>query len=173
MKAIEYNGDLKEFLRQYNYQPDLTNRLDNINDTPFGQHLINEIVLWKVNRYVSFTAEILQKIESVKSINHGQHREGQAVLETLLKVHGVDIPMASVFLRFRNPRVFQIIDRHAYRAVYGQKYPLNSATRIDQKILTYFDCLDKLIELCKAKKLDFQTIDRLLYKFDKEINGKL
>jgi len=173
MKAIEYNDDLKEFLRQYNYQSDLTNRLDKINDTPFSQNLINEIVLWKVNRYVSFTAEILQKIESVKNINQGQHREGQAVLEILLKVHGVDLPMTSAFLRFRNPRVFQIIDRHAYRAVYGQKYPLNRASRINQKISTYFDYLDKLIELCKAKELDFQTIDRLLYKFDKKINGKL
>lgn len=173
MKAIDYRGDLKVFLKKYNYQPKLTNKLDRLNDKPFSQPLINEIVLWKVNRYVSLSTKLLQEIDKVKRLNNGQHREGQAVLESLLQVHGVNLPMASAFLRFRNPRAFQIIDRHAYRAICGQKYPLNMASRIDRKISTYFEYLAKLIELCTQRNLDFQTIDRLLYTFDKEINGKL
>lgn len=173
MKALDYNADLNDFLRQYKYQPALTNRLDNLNDIDFSQPLINEIVLWKVNRYVNVSPEILQKIENVRNIQAGYHRDAQGILEDLLKVRGVDLPMASAFLRFRNPRVFQIIDRHAYRAVFGRKYVLNMTSPIELKISTYFDYIRKLIELCNARVLDFHTIDRLLYQFDKKMNGKL
>lgn len=173
MKALDYNADLNDFLRQYKYQPALTNRLDNLNDIDFSQPLINEIVLWKVNCYVNVSPEILQKIENVRNIQAGYHRDAQGILEDLLKVRGVDLPMASAFLRFRNPRVFQIIDRHAYRAVFGRKYVLNMTSPIELKISTYFDYIRKLIELCNARVLDFHTIDRLLYQFDKKMNGKL
>ena len=177
MKAIDYKNNLKDFLSRYKYQPALTAKLDNLYDTNFDQSLINEIVLWKVNRYVSLDNKtdnnILPNIDNLKTLTYKHHREGQSVLESLLNVPGIDLPMASTILRFRNPKVFQIIDKHAYRAIYDQKYPLYSSTRVDKKISTYFDYLDKLIELCKAKELNFQTVDRLLYKFDKEKNGKL
>lgn len=173
MKAIDYRGDLESFLIKYNYQPELTFKLDNLNNTSFSQEIVNEIVLWKVNRYVSFSAEIMKEIEKLKNLTNGQHRKAQAILEALLRIHGVDLPMASTFLRFRNPRVFQIIDQHAYRAIFGQKYPLNTASPFEKKISTYFEYIDKLIELCTVKNLDFQTIDRLLYIFDKKITGKL
>lgn len=173
MKAIEYNGDLNEFLRQYRYQPDLTRRLDHLDGTDFNQPLINEIVLWKVNRYVAVSPEILRTIENARNIQAGHHRDAQEILEVLLKVRGVDLPMASTFLRFRNPKVFQIIDRHAYRAVFGHKYPLTVTSPIELKISTYFEYIDKLIDLCTARGLDFKTIDRLLYQFDKKKNRKL
>lgn len=173
MKALDYNGDLSDFLRQYQYQPALTNRLDNLSDIDFSQPLINEIVLWKVNRHVTVSPEILRVIENVRNIQAGHHKEARGTLEVLLKLRGVDLPMASTFLRFRNPRVFQIIDRHAYRAVFGRKYALNMTSPIELKISTYFDYIDKLIELCNARGFDFHTIDRLLYQFDKKMNGKL
>jgi hypothetical protein len=81
--------------------------------------------------------------------------------------------MASTLLRFRNPSVFQIIDRHAYRAVYGKAYPLYTASPIRQKLSVYFQYLDDLLELCRRKRLVYRTIDRLLYMFDKMQNGKL
>lgn len=90
------------------------------------------------------------------------------MLRVLLNVNGVDLPMASTILRFTNPKVFQIIDRHAYRAVYGKKYPLYQATPTARKISLYFDYIDELIELCKLKGLTSATIDRLLYIFDKK-----
>jgi hypothetical protein len=37
----------------------------------------------------------------------------------------------------------------------------------------YFDYLDKLIELCEERNMHFRTVDRLLYEFDKQVNGKL
>ena len=83
--------------------------------------------------------------------------------------------MASTILRFQNPKVFQIIDRHAYRALYGKskKYPLYSASPTERKIQVYFSYLEDLIELCQKRDLSFETIDRLLYVFDKEVNPKL
>jgi len=173
MKAIDYKNNLNNFLKNYNYQPNLTKKLDNLHNVSFTQSLVNEIVLWKVDRYVSLDNEILISLDNLKSLTQGRHQQAQAVLETLLKVHGVDLPMASTFLRFRNPRVFQIIDQHAYRAVYDKKYPLYASSSISRKVSTYFDYLDKLIELCREKNLEFQSIDRLLYVFDKQTNGEL
>jgi thermostable 8-oxoguanine DNA glycosylase len=83
----------------------------------------------------------------------------------LLDIHGVDLAMASTILRFRNPEVFQIIDRHAYRAIYGVKYPLYSMSSNQRKIEAYFEYLDKLLELSQKKGLEFRTLDRLLYEF--------
>jgi hypothetical protein len=173
MKASEYSGDLRSFLTLYNYQPDLTKRLDNLEATALDQSLINDIVLWKVNRYVRVTDDILGQMAELKSLNSGEHRKAKGEISALLKLDGVDLPMASTILRFVNPKVFQIIDRHAYRAVYGKKYPLYSSTPNDRKILEYFDYIDQLIELCELKKQAFTTIDRLLYVFDKKNNGKL
>lgn len=81
------------------------------------------------------------------------------------------LAVASTLLRFRNPIVFQIIDRHAYRAVYGENFP--NVNQIDQQVRLYFNYLDELIQFCNQHNLNFQTIDRLLYVFDKEENGPL
>ena len=85
----------------------------------------------------------------------------------------MDLPMASTILRFVNPEVFQIIDRHAYRAVYEKKYPLYTSTPTEKKLSVYFDYIDELIKLCEFRAIAFTTIDRLLYIFDKKNNGKL
>jgi thermostable 8-oxoguanine DNA glycosylase len=173
MKASEFAGDLSAFLAQYHYQPELTGRLDNLENTAIDQSLVNEIVLWKVNRYVRISGDNIEQIEMLKVLQAGEHEKGDEVLKVLLNVNGVDLPMASTILRFTNPKVFQIIDRHAYRAVYGKKYPLYQSTPTERKISLYFDYIDDLIELCKLKGLTFTTIDRLLYIFDKKNNGKL
>jgi thermostable 8-oxoguanine DNA glycosylase len=173
MKASDYSGDLRSLLAQYTYQPDLTKRLDNLEVTALDQSLINNIVLWKVNRYVRVTDEILGQMVGLKILSAGEHRKAEAEINALLELDGVDLPMASTILRFVNPKVFQIIDRHAYRAVYGKKYPLYASMPKERKVSEYFDYLDQLIELCELKKLPFKIIDRLLYVFDKENNGKL
>ncbi len=173
MKAIEFTGNLNDFVSKYAYQPALTQRLDKLDDTDFTQQLINEIVLWKVNRYVALDNEMLLNLNKLATLSAGEHRQAEAVLKDLLQAHGVDLPMASTLLRFRNPRTFQIIDQHAYRAIYGTAYPLHASTSIRQKVAVYFDYLDELLALCGNRTLNFETIDRLLYVFDKEKNGKL
>jgi thermostable 8-oxoguanine DNA glycosylase len=173
MKASDFNGDLNTFLAFYKFQPELTKRLDNLENTSIDQPLINEIVLWKLNRYVCLGDENIERLKKLKLLKAGEHKKGNDILKALLGVNGVDLPMASTILRFMNPKVFQIIDRHAYRAVYGKKYPLYQATPTERKISIYFDYISDLIELCKSKGLAFTTIDRLLYMFDKKKNEKL
>ena len=173
MKAAEYDGNLGEFLKRYDYQPNLTPKLDQLGDTPFGQHLINEIVLWKVDRYVSLGDDLVVDVDGVRNLKTGEHRRAESILRLLLRTRGVDLPMASTILRFRNPHAFQIIDRHAYRAVYGRRYGLYQTTPIERKLQVYFDYLDELQKLCKSRRVAFETIDRLLYIFDKEKNGPL
>jgi hypothetical protein len=132
-KAIDFRGDLNEFLHKYKYQPTLTARLDALEMSPFTQELVNEIVLWKNNKFTRLSDE----------------------------------------LRFRNPSAFQIIDRHAYRAVYGSKFRIYPSTPRKKQIGVYFNYLDELIKICGQKKFRFETIDRVLYQFDKEMNGEL
>jgi thermostable 8-oxoguanine DNA glycosylase len=147
--------------------------LDDLQDLKLSQELLDEIVLWKVNRYVSLHEDQLRRIDDVRTLKPGEHEKARPILEDLLEAHGVDLPMASTFLRFRNPSVFQIIDRHAYRALYGRDYKLFPKTPAKKKINVYFTYLDDLRSLCNAKGLGFSTVDRVLYVFDKETNGTL
>jgi hypothetical protein len=117
IKATEFHGDLSEFLWQYAYQPKLTAKLDDLAFVNLTPELLNEIVLWKVNRYVALDGDHLHQIDTLRKLKPGEHEQARPILEILLHAHGVDLPMASTLLRFRNPAVFQIIDRHAYRAV--------------------------------------------------------
>jgi len=172
-RASDFNGDLSEFLNGYKYQPNLTPKLDDLARVNFTPELLNEIVLWKVNRYVSLDADQLGRIDALATLKPGEHRAAGPILEDLLGTHGVDLAMASTLLRFRNPSVFQIIDRHAYRALYGRGYKMYSATSPKKKIGVYFDYIDELRRLCDAKGLRFETVDRVLYEFDKKQNGSL
>ena len=172
-RAAEWQGPLAEFLKDYRYQHDLTVHLDDLGSEPFGQDVINEIVLWKVNRYAKVSPGALEALNSVIDTQPKSHRTAKAVLAALLREPGVDLAMASTFLRFRNRQAFQIIDRHAYRAVYGEDYPLYSSSSDDAKIDLYFRYLDGLFAVADSKKIDFKNLDRVLYVFDKQVNGKL
>jgi thermostable 8-oxoguanine DNA glycosylase len=172
-RATEFDGDLSEFLHRYRYQPKLTSKLDDLREANLTPELLNEIVLWKINRYVSSDNEQLRRMDALLKLKPREHEEARSLVEALLAVRGVDLPMASAFLRFRNSAVFQIIDRHAYRAVYGAAYPLYTQSAAKRKIDLYFGYLDDLHSLCARKGLVFETVDRLLYEFDKEVNGSL
>lgn len=172
-RAADFDGDLSGFLREYNYQPDLTAKLDDLEMSEFTQELVNEIVLWKTNRFVQLTNSLLRGIEGVRGLRPGEHRSAEMLIDSLLDIHGVDIRMASTLLRFRNPSVFQIIDEHAYRAVYGSKFPLYTASSRKRKVRVYFDYIDELMKLCTQRKIRFETINRVLYQFDKDRNGEL
>jgi thermostable 8-oxoguanine DNA glycosylase len=172
-KITDRRDDLSEFLKGYQYQPGLTKYLDGLDAQPFGQGIVNEIVLWEVNRYAPLGRAALEALNSVVDLESGSHRSTFNVIAALLLEQGVDLPMASTFLRFRNPRVFQIIDRHAYRAISGNDYPLYPGSKDGEKIELYLRYLDDLVDLARSKNLEFRTLDRLLYMFDKKTNGKL
>jgi len=94
-------------------------------------------------------------------------------LESLLETRGIDLPMASTILRFRNSMTFQIIDQRAFRAIYGQRHPIYGATPVHREVSVYLDYLDELVKFCIDHEESFETIDRLLYQFDKQRNGNL
>lgn len=171
--AEEWCGDLNELMSEYSYQPMLTRKLDDVIHQTFDQSLVNEIVLWKINRYAPLSPSALEALNELRKIEKGKHRESEAILKSLMREPGIDLPMASTLLRFKNPQVFQIIDRHAYRALYGEDYPLYSASGLNQKVEVYFNYLDGLIALSQSKNVDFKILDRVLYVFDKQHNGKL
>lgn len=171
MKAIESNLNLSDFLEDYRYQLDLTGHLDRLDSQPFTQAVVNEIVLWKVNRYAQLSLATLKLLNSVVGLQPGSHRAARDVILALLGERGVDLAMASTLLRFRNPSTFQIIDRHAYRALYGDDLRLSgSKLRKAELYLGYLDCL---LELAHAKNVEFRTLDRVLYEFDRQKNSQL
>jgi hypothetical protein len=170
-RASDWPGDLSVFLNDYKFQPDLTKVLDAVDGLPLDQAMVNEIVLWKVDRYARISPEALSALNALSELGPSLHRMGQLALTLLMRERGIDLPMASTLLRFRNPKVFQIIDRHAYRAVYGQDY--RPPSNVEEKIDLYFRYLDTLIELAQARRIAFRDMDRILYVFDKKRNGAL
>ena len=172
-RADEWIEDLRTFLKDYRCQPCLTPRLDSLPPEPFDQALVNEIVLWKVNRYAPLDEKVLCALNDLANIEPGHHRSAENGLGLLLQQPGVDLPIASTLLRFRNPLAFQIIDRRAYRAVTGDDYPLYSTSGAKRKIDLYFTYLDDLVTLARKKKVTFKDLDRILYVFDKQKNGTL
>ena len=171
--AHNCKGRLSRYLNGYKHQPVLTAHLDHLPDKPFSQETVNEIVLWKVNRYALLPPDVRGSLHALRALSPKKHRKGEQVLLRLLDCDGVDLAMASTFLRFQNAEVFQIIDRHAYRAVFGQPYPLHSKASAKTKMSTYFTYLDALHSLAASKGAAFRDLDRILYIFDKRHNGTL
>jgi hypothetical protein len=158
------------------YQKVLTDKLDKIN-TNFNQAVINEIVLWKVDRYSQFDNDLIKLLNQIpktgKKINTNLKTK---VLIKLLNTSGVGLPMASTILKFKNRHVFQIIDQRVYRILYGK--PLKVSTSLSEKMINktinlYFDYLEKLRQICKLMKLKFEDSDRVLYMMDKRVNSSI
>ena len=148
-----------------NYQPELTTKLDALSGD-FDQAILNEIVLWKVNRYVGLGESIFQLINELPT--HFDEEKTIAVLKVLLEQPGIRLPMASTILRFKNPDIYQIIDQRVYRLLYGES--LKNSTNIEKQINLYLDYLSELKAVCKAKSIPFAHSDRILYNVDKRIN---
>lgn len=161
--------DLK--LDDWKYQLELTEKLDNcLGD--FNQEIINEIVLWKVNRYANLSPYCLQMINKIdkESLILNRSLTIEVLLE-LLKQKGVRLAMASTILRFKNPNVYQIIDQRAFRFLTGKNldYPERD---VNLQLNYYLEYLDKLREACTEFKMDFKLSDRILYRLDKIYNSE-
>lgn len=153
----------------YRFQPELTSILDNI-DVDFDQSIINQIVLWKVNRYSQLnesTLLLLNQIDKHDLILNTDLTE--EILRNLLSTKGIQLAMASTILRFKNPNIYQIIDQRVYRFIYGKIMPKYFSS-IDVQIELYLEYLEKLREVCHHKKIDFILADRILYDLDKKHN---
>ncbi len=156
-------------ITEYKVIENLTTKLDNFK-SDFNQEIINEIVLWKVNRYAeldSFTLDILNKIQNNETeLNLNLTSD---VLKKLLETKGIRLAMASTILRFKNPNIYQIIDQRVYRYIYGEVFN-DESNNIEKQSKLYFDYLVKLREICIQFKIKFEESDRILYLMDKTDN---
>ena len=82
------------------------------------------------------------------------------------------MPFASTLLRFKNPKVYQIIDQRVYRFIYGKELRLSSK-KTDELIDIYFEYLNDLKKKCKKYKIRFRNSDRVLYNADKRLNKQI
>ncbi len=177
--------ELEAYLPLYNYYkpapdaakstPALTEELDGIGDADFDELTLLKIILWKVHRYAELENNLLTELNGLRSLKSGDRETARPVLEALLNTSGIDLPMASTILRFRNPAVFQIIDQRAYRSVMPgkDKYDLYTTSSVEKKVSVYFEYLQAIDKLCNDTGIIFFDADRILYQFDKKENGKL
>ena len=153
----------------YNFQEILTPILDKF-EGDFNQEIINQIVLWKVNRYASIEATVLDKLNSLNKQNKEIDIElTRQILNDLLNTKGIQLPMASTILRFKNPNIYQIIDQRVYRFIMG--VDIDEPYAIPKKIDYYLNYLKQLESVCKEFNINFNESDRVLYVFDKKLNS--
>ena len=156
---------------KYDYQEELTSKLDKLSGD-FNQSIINEIILWKLNRYANIdddTMFLLNKINEMdRKLNKSLTRE---ILEKLLSTRGIGLPIASTILRFKNSSLYQIIDQRAYRLINDDE--LKIPNPIENQIDLYLAYLSKLRAVCKNNNILFKDADRILYEIDKKVNKKI
>lgn len=176
MHKTVFNSDFKilEDDLQFDYQENLTRKLDSTS-VDFSQNSLNEIVLWKVNRYAEFGADLISQINSIKSDETKiDITKTRLVLKGLLKTKGVQLAMASTILRFINPNIYQIIDQRVYRIIYeNQELKLNtylSEKNLKGQIELYLQYLIDLRKACSDLDIPFHKSDRILFMADKRIN---
>jgi len=155
----------------YAYQTTLTAKLDDL-CSDFNQEIINEIVLWKVNRYAIIDQDTLILLNQINKSDTQLNPEfTTTILMKLLHKgqKGVRLAMASTILRFKNPTVYQIIDQRVYRFIYGKELKY-SETDINQQITIYLDYLSLLRAKCNDHNIEFENADRIFYSMDKTYN---
>ncbi len=158
---------------EFYYQKSLTEKLDKLNDT-FDQGIINEIVLWKVNRYAGLKQEVLNQLNTIKKTDTTIDEElTRNILRGLLSTKGIQLPMASTILRFKNPKIYQIIDQRVFRIIYGEKLNLGynqNNKKTEEQIDIYLKYLSYLREVSKRLNIEFELSDRILFMADRRIN---
>tara|TARA_B100000795_G_C22784804_1_gene434095 strand:+ start:57 stop:644 length:588 start_codon:yes stop_codon:yes gene_type:complete len=172
--VLDKDFKIKDSDNEFDYQQELTKKLDS-ESNDFDQNKINEIVLWKVNRYSQFDSNLIKAINSIgKDDSKIDIEKIKLILKMLLKTKGVQLAMASTILRFRNKNLYQIIDQRVYRIIYeGKELKLSSylsEKNIEYQIKLYIDYLKHLREICLNLKIPFADSDRILYEADKRIN---
>ena len=174
MKTIFNTNITKEDLQNvnYKYQLELTSKLDDLN-SDFNQEIINEIVLWKVNRYSFLDDETLALLNQINKEDEVLKVElTTQILTKLLNTKGIQLAMASTILRFKNPDIYQIIDQRVYRFISGNNLPVYFST-IEKQIELYIDYLEKLNQVCIEKEIEFRLSDRIIYELDKLHNKEI
>lgn len=175
----------KDILEQYRYESDqeIKHRAAEIDKLDYedNRDLINEIVLWKLNRSVQISDETIEKIHELAKIVHKpidvvDCKEAKQVIFDLLESKGIKIAMASTILHFYYPSIFPIIDQRAYRELMGEDMPIyNAKGKNSSYVDLYCDYIEKCIrykeEICP--EIEFEYIDKILYQLDKNKKKKV
>lgn len=112
---MDYQGVLGRFT--YDNGTDIRNRISAVEAGDYRENrdIINEIVLWKMNRRPQVTEELIDAIFSLKEIKTPlqvlMDEKTERVVEKLLQTKGMQLPMASTVLHFYYPEIFPIIDQ--------------------------------------------------------------
>ena len=170
----------------------------NPSDTKEIKDIINQIVLWKVQRQVFFKDESLlddimklgkEKGLTRKSILKKHKEKVTNIIIRMLKCQGIRLPMASTILHFFYPNVFLIIDQRAYRVVKAYRAvkegELNKAIQYTKKLqscskedacadvyLDYMDACNKYYENHNFG-FKFSELDRFTYQLDIKAGNKV
>lgn len=172
--VFDYDFRITQEDLKFEYQESLTNKLD-LNLIDFDQNTLNEIVLWKVNRYAEFDSKLISLINSINSTDFEiDIDKTKLILRSLLNTNGVQLAMASTILRFRNPSIYQIIDQRVFRIIYKNKeLKLNtylSEKNLNFQIELYLQYLTDLKKVCTDLNIPFDNSDRILFMADRRIN---
>lgn len=168
---ITYRVDGKPVV--YSYNMPLTREYDAIGERDFTHDDIYRLTLWKVDRYPYLQdcgCDILQMLNAVKAdrvLNEPKTRE---LLRALLHIKGIRLPMASTYLRFRNPHIYQIIDKRVCHYLYNDKKRADRAASksIEEQIDLYLTYLTDLRAKAAELHIAFKDADRVLYQLDKD-----
>ena len=172
----------QEILERFSYEDDsgILERINKANTSiQEDKDIINEIVLWKLNRMVKVEDDVIEQIKSLPDYKSPLELVNDTkiihILEKLLSSKGIQLPMASTILHFYYPDLFPIIDQRSYREVYKKELPsFHSKDKIQKYstlYLTYIkDCFRYKENNCS--EVPFRYIDKILYQLDKEKGNK-
>lgn len=170
-----FDVDKHELNLEYDYNPEgETDALEKVmervrnGDRELIEKDLLRVYLWKLNRVPKLAQQTIKKLESLAKDPELDpfSDEVRDLLDELKDTHGVSYPTASTFLRFLRPEVFPIIDRRAYRALFGKATTYYTTDK-------YFNYMRKVHEICKKKKMTAAQVDEQLYQWDIKHNGKL
>ena len=167
--TITYND--KDYVKPFEYS-EVTEELDKLRNRFFTKDDLYKITLWKVNRFPIIGDDVLKKLNSLRLLKSLDEEQTREVLEDILAIKGVRLPMASTYLRFLNPYVYQIIDVRAYRAAFDySEQPDYTTSNPNETIEVYFKYLKRLRLIAKEGYhgyfVKFENLDRFLYDVDK------
>ena len=172
----------QDVLQRYHYQDgaEIFERISAADKENYQENkdIINEIVLWKINRMPQITPQVIEEIYDLAAIKDPMEAsENQATFSVIVKLlgaKGIRLPMASTILHFYHPALYPIIDQRAYRELYREEYPkyLIKKEALAQLYMQYVrDCYAFQQKNCPD--ILFEQIDKILYQLDKEKGNKV
>ena len=175
-KYKKYDAVTEAEIYDFDYNTSEKERLRNqiANKTNLDIEDLRSIAMWKLNRVIDVSEDVIKKLQSLSSIDNLSTNDSlvEEVINGLLESRGIGLPMASTILKFLRPEVFPIIDVRAFRSLYGVKPKSKDYTY--EGYVKYVNDITKLVNNKKHKlNLKLNQVDEQLYCFDRKENNKI